>query len=118
MNKNTKLALIIGGTLLILAVILPMVLGAIFGWRGTTLGWGMMGPGMMGFGWGWFMPIFMVVFWGLVVWGIIALVRGLGGCCVSSQRDDKESALDILSKRYAKGEINREEFEVKKRELT
>jgi putative membrane protein len=116
-NKNTKLALIIGGTILVLVVILPTVLGAISGWGGTNWDWGMMGPGMMGFGWGWFIPILMVVFWGLVVWGIVALVRGLGGCCVPAQRDDTESALDILRKRYAKGEINREEFEAKKKEL-
>jgi len=115
MNKNAKIALIIGGTLLALLVILPSVLGAVFGWRGTDWGWGMMGPGMMGFGWGWFMPILMVLFWGLVVWGIVALVRELGGCCVSSQRDD--TALGELKKRYAKGEINRDEFETKKRDL-
>ena len=117
MNKNTKLALIIGGTILAVLVILPPVLGAIFGWRGTSWGWGMMGPGMMGFGWGWFMPILMLLFWGLVIWGIVALVRGWGGCCVSSQSDDKDSALDILRKRYAKGEINKDEFETRKKDL-
>ena len=73
---------------------------------------------MGGYGWGWFMPIIMVVFWGLVVWGIVALVRGVGNCCTPTQRDDTESALDILRKRYARGEINREEFEAKKRELS
>ena len=114
MNKNTKIALIIGGTLLALLVIVPAVLGAVFGWRGSW-GWGMMGPGMMGFGWGWYMPIMMVLFWGLVVWGIVALVRGSRGCCVPTQRDD--TAINELKKRYAKGEINRDEFEAKKKDL-
>ena len=118
MNKNTKMALIIGGTILAALVVLPTILGTVFDWRGTGWGWGMMGPGMIGFGWGWFMPVFMVLFWGLVVWGIIALVRGLGGCCVPSQQGNKESALDILRNRYAKGEVDREEFEAKKKDLT
>ncbi len=119
MNKNTKIALIIGGIILATLVILPPVLSAIFDWgRSTDQGWGMMGTGMMGFGWGWFMPVLMVLFWGLVVWGVITLVRGSGACCVPSQQSDKESALDILRKRYAKGEIDRDEFETKRRELS
>ncbi|MBI4180847.1 MAG: SHOCT domain-containing protein [Chloroflexi bacterium] len=79
----------------------------------------MMGSGMMGnFGWGWFMPIFMILFWGLVIWGIVALVRGLSqsGGADSSNRAD--SALEILKKRYARGEINKEEYEVRKKDLT
>ncbi len=117
MNRNTKIALIIGGIVLAILVVLPPVLGSIFGWGGTGWGWGMMGPGMMGFGWGWWMPIVMIVFWGLVIWGIVALVRGAGGCRVPSQRDSTESALEILKKRYARGEINRDEFEARKKDL-
>ena len=63
------------------------------------------------------MPIIMVLFWGLVIWGVIALVRGLGFCCVPTQQNNKDSALDILKNRYAKGEINRDEFESKKKDL-
>jgi putative membrane protein len=77
----------------------------------------MMGPGMMeGFGWGWFMPIIMIVFWGLVIWGIVALVRGLSTGSGSSSTQE-ESALDVLKKRYARGEITREEYEEKKKDL-
>ena len=32
---------------------------------------------MWGFGWMWFMPLFMVTFWGLVIWAVVALVQGL-----------------------------------------
>jgi len=115
MNKNIKTALIIGGIIIAILVILPTVFGAIFGWQGY--GYGMMGPGMMGgFGGMWLMPIFMVIFWGLVIWGIVALVRGLskgdGGSSAPS-----DSALEILKKRYAQGEITKQEYEEKKKDL-
>ncbi len=78
-----------------------------------------LGSGMMGsFSWWWFMPIFMILFWGLVIWGIVALVRGLsqpGGSESVSSRPD--SALEVLKKRYARGEIDKEEYEEKKKDL-
>lgn len=71
-----------------------------------------------GFGFGW---IFMLLFWGLVIWAIFALVRGATGrsCCGHNHGEHKPSnnALDILKERYAKGEINKEEFEAKKKDL-
>ena len=113
MNKNTKTALIIGGIVLAVLIVLSLVLGAASGWQGYG-GWGM----MSGFGWWWFMPIFMIIFWGLVIWGIVALVRGLSaprGSDSASSRPD--SALEVLKKRYARGEINKEEYEEKKKDL-
>lgn len=66
----------------------------------------------------WFMPLFMVAFWGLVIWAVVALAQGLsrpsGSNSASGQQD---SALEILKRRYAKGEINKEEYEEKKRGL-
>ena len=67
-------------------------------------GWG------MGFGW-----IFMILFWALVILGVIYLVRLLAGGSKSSKSD--ESAIDILKKRYAKGEISKEEFEARKKDI-
>ncbi len=110
MNKNTKTFLIIGGVILAGAIILSSFRGAVSGWQGG--GWGMMGPGMMGgFGGMWFMPVFFIIFWGLVIWGITAVVRGQRG---SSSPD---SALEVLQKRYARGEIDKEEYEEKKKDL-
>ncbi len=78
------------------------------GWRDYG-----MGPGMM---WGWGMGwILMIIFWGLVVVGLIFLIRWLVG--MSKTVKPEESALDILKKRYARGEINKEEFEQKKKDL-
>jgi putative membrane protein len=86
---------------------------------GQVRGYGR-GPGMMGWGygggWGWW--IFMVIFWLAVLIGIIALIRWLwvaGGR--TSRQATQDSALDILKKRYARGEINKEEFEQKKKDL-
>jgi putative membrane protein len=79
-----------------------------------------MGPGMMnwGHGMGWFWPIIMMTFWIAVIVGIIFLIRWV---VLSANKDrglkHDETALDILKKRYAKGEINKEEFEEKKKEL-
>lgn len=64
--------------------------------------------GMFGFG-----GILMIVFWGLVIWGIFALVRG-GMHAGNSSHKEEDRALAILKERYAKGEISKEEFEEKK----
>ena len=66
---------------------------------------------MFGFGW-----LFMVVFWGLVIWGIVSLVRGANSDSGSSG-DGRKEALSILKERYAKGEIDKKEFEEKKKDL-
>jgi putative membrane protein len=117
MSKGLRTGIIIGGVVLVLLILLPLLLGGLSGWQRGS--WGMMGPGwgmMGGFGWGWFMPVLMVLFWGLIIWGIVALVRGLNNrtCCDSSATN---SALDVLKKRYAQGEIGKKEYEEKKKDL-
>jgi len=60
----------------------------------------------MGFGFGW---LFMVLFWALVIMAIIYLVKMLTGG--TDAVTPKETAEDILKKRFARGELSREEFE-------
>jgi putative membrane protein len=57
----------------------------------------------------------MIISWGLVVLGLIFLIRWCVGMTKTAQSE--ESALDILKKRYARGEIDKEEFEQEKRDL-
>jgi putative membrane protein len=118
MSKNAKTALIIGGIIVAAAIILPSILGAIFGWQNGV--WGMMGPGMMGgFGWMWLMPFFWLIVPVLIIWAIVALVRGTSRSgSPDSGSSHVESALEVLNKRYARGEINKEEYDEKKKDLT
>jgi putative membrane protein len=118
MNSNTKIALTVGAVSLALLIAVPMLWGGAVGW--SDGGWHMMGPGMMGgFGWGWFMPVLMLIFLGLIIWAIVAVVRGVsqfGGSYNSTNRSDP--ALDVLKTRYALGEISIEEFEKVKKSLS
>lgn len=64
-------------------------------------------------GWGYGLP-FMLLFWVLLAVGIVLIVRWLVGA-----RDSGGSrALEILEERYARGEIEKDEFEQRKRDLT
>ena len=72
--------------------------------------------GMMdGYGMGYGIGIVGLIFSILVIIGLVLLIRYLwesGGA-----RREQESALEILKKRYARGEISKEEFEEKKKDL-
>lgn len=82
-------------------------------------GWGM-GPGPMGWGMmAWFGPIMMIIFWAAIIIAVVLAIRWLlrAGTHAASGAH-KDSALDILKERYARGEIDREEFEQKRRDLS
>ena len=76
-------------------------------WSGG--GYGMGGGFSMGF-----ITIILLVIVGVVVWIMLANVRKskTGG---ASQ--ENESALELLKKRYVRGEISQQEFEEKKRNI-
>jgi putative membrane protein len=80
-----------------------------------------MGRGMMGnWGMGWFGMIFMVVFWGLIIAGVVLLIRWLVQNTGSNRRSvaaTESKAMDILNERYAKGEITQNEFESMKKDI-
>lgn len=63
--------------------------------------------------------LFNMTFWILVIIGIVLLAVWIARTGGRGERSkDEESALDILKKRYARGEINKEEYEEKKRDLS
>jgi putative membrane protein len=77
-----------------------------WGW-GMHPMWGVWGIGMM---------LMMLVFWGVVIVGIVLAIRWL----VTQGKESRpaDTALDILRQRYARGDIDKDEFETRKRDLT
>ena len=97
-----------------------MSLGAVgygFGLRGSLFG---LGP-RAGFGMGGILPmILMILFWvGIIALGVW-LISGFTSRTRSQPQANlptTESALDVLKKRYARGEITKEQFDGIRREL-
>jgi len=80
---------------------------------GNPMGWG-------NSGWLWWMPmgLMMLLFWGVVIVALVFLVRWLW-----TQNHPHtavppgETPLDVLKKRYAQGEITKEEFDRIKQDI-
>lgn len=70
-------------------------------------------------GWWGFGMLHMALYWGVLILAIALLVKWLFGRASggSSDRQPGKTALDILKERYARGEIGKEEFDQKKRDL-
>lgn len=73
--------------------------------RMTDCGW----FPMMGFG-----MFFMALFWVMVFIGFVLILKRFLGYNLTKPED---SALEILKKRYARGELNKQEYEECKRDL-
>ena len=106
---------------LLLALVIMLVAALAFSMlMGGMMGPGMMNPGTMpGGGWGWGLGVgigglAMLAFWGALIVGVVLLARGLGG---GRRGRWHLSPTDILKRRYAKGEITRDEYEQMRKEL-
>jgi putative membrane protein len=71
--------------------------------------WWMWGAG------GLVMMLVVLAFWGVLIAGIVVAIRWF---LVQGQEARSDTALQILRERYARGELSREEFEARKRDLT
>jgi putative membrane protein len=89
--------------------------------QGGRYGGWQMGPGMMGgWGMGWFGGIFMIIFWILILVALVFFIKWLIQSTSRSQTGGTNGsrALEILKERYARGEIEKAEFESKKTDLS
>lgn len=72
------------------------------------MGWGAGSGGLFGYG-------AMALWWLLLIVGAALLVKWIFGA--TADRRSHDGALEVLASRYARGEIGREEFQNRKREL-
>ncbi|WP_018718028.1 SHOCT domain-containing protein [Arhodomonas aquaeolei] len=74
--------------------------------------WDGMGWHMNASGWEWFLPgaIHMVLFWGVLIAAAVLLVKALSDV-TAGRRRGSSVAHTILAERYAKGEIDEEEYQ-------
>ncbi|MFH1156694.1 MAG: SHOCT domain-containing protein [Pseudomonadota bacterium] len=116
MKHNTSLFLSLG----ISAVLIAAGIGFLHAhnagmWVGNS-GWGMGYNHMMGGG------AIMMIFWIVLVVALVLLITGGIKNRIfmsdTTTRQDSVSSLEILRQRYAKGEIDKMEYEEKKKDLT
>ncbi len=74
-----------------------------------------MGHDMWGWGGMWFGWLFWLIIIAVIIWAVVRITGSAASRSNSSP--STESPLDILKKRYARGEISREEFEQMKKDL-
>lgn len=74
------------------------------------MGYPFMGAGWSAMGFGW---IIMLLFWALIIAGIVWSVKLLTGQSSTA----KSGALEIAKERYARGEINKKQFEEIKKNI-
>jgi putative membrane protein len=77
--------------------------------------WGWRMHSMWGWGWGVGMMAMMLTFWAVVIVVAVLGMRWFVGQTKSARGD---SALEILRQRFARGEIEKDEFEAKKKQLS
>lgn len=124
MNRD-EMRSVLTVALVVLVVVLALALLPLLTMP-MMMGGGMMGGMMSGWNWGnwggnmWWGWLLMLLFWVLLIGGVVALVAwsvrlvrpsgsGVGG--------RPGEALEILKQRYARGEITGEQFEQMKRDL-
>jgi putative membrane protein len=68
-------------------------------------------PGGAGSGWAWvLMTIGMLLFWGVLIAGGIALVRALNRLTSGSEPAPRPTPEQVLADRFARGEIDEDEY--------
>ncbi|MDX2447582.1 MAG: SHOCT domain-containing protein [Desulfobacterales bacterium] len=114
MKHTTSTLLSIGVSAVLIAVGVWFLYNHSFGaWPGHGR-WAMGLHGMRGGG----MGIVMMIFWIVIIAAVVLLLSGVvNGLRGTKQNQEGRSSLEILKQRYARGEIDRTEFEEKQRDL-
>jgi putative membrane protein len=118
MDSTTRAFLIGLGVLLAVALGASVLMGGVMG--PAMMGQGPVGPTMMsGRGWMWGLGmglggVVMLAFWGALIVGIVLFVRSMGA---GGGRLSQATPLDTLKRRYAAGEITREQYEQMRTDL-
>lgn len=121
MNRETRGLLIVLGVLVLLVLLMPLFGGGMMG-PGMMWGYGQPGqPGQPGWSWGLGMGLgllAMLAFWGVLIVGLVLLVRWLAGTGGGGGGGPRgEPPVETLKRRYAAGEVDREEYERMRQEL-
>ena len=73
----------------------------------------------MGHGWGWWMglgSIWMVGVWAIIIWAVLTLTARWSGE-QERARENAGTALEIVERRYARGELSDEQYEAMRARL-
>jgi putative membrane protein len=124
MDRTTRKLLIGFGVLLVVTLSFSVLMGGMmapgFMTSADQAGQGPFGLGMMrGHGWMWglgmgFGGLVMLAFWGVVVVGVMLLIRSIGGFPADH---GPETPLNVLKRRYAAGQLTREQYEQMRKDL-
>ena len=79
--------------------------------------WGWRMHPMSGWGWGIGMMGMMLMFWGVVIFAGVIGIRWFVNQTKQTKQPRADSAMAILRERFARGEIEKDEFVAKKKEL-
>ena len=116
MNRKTSILLSLGVSAVLIAAAVWLLYRHNAGtWMGNGQ-WGMGYHHMMGGG----MGIVMIIFWVVLIGALVLLVSGVINGIRGSQANDDglRKPLEILKQRYARGEIDKAEYEDKRRSLS
>lgn len=117
MNQIIKITLIVGVVIIAIIVAVSAIFGGVYGgwpWHMHDFMW----HGMVRGGFMFVMALVWIVVLALIIWVVVTAVQKTGGLDTSSSPSRENSALEILKERYARGEIDKQEFEEKKKDLS
>jgi putative membrane protein len=115
MNRTTSTLLSLGVSVVLIALGVWFLYSHNIGFWPENDRWQMGHHGIMGGG----MGIIMIIFWILIVGAFVLIVSGAANGIRGTKlhQGDQPNSTEILKKRYANGEIDKAEYEEKRRVL-